>query len=225
MTIIENIGQKRSPVRHGGSLRERGALRRGARARRVRHPRRLGCRRRHRRGGSNPSASSAEGVGPDGTQLSDERESLLVGFRQHARRPDPAPRPRRRQADAGTARPPARTGRHRDQVPRAGAGHRPLAEPHRPARRLRDHARRSRRRLPQRDRQHVAAPARIAHQPDRQADLGSHRRPRLPARPQGPQDHGAPAQGTLVAITGGKDIADPAAVIAAWIWPAPNTPT
>ena len=38
-----------------------------------------------------------------------------VGLRQLPRRPDQPPRPRRRQADAGTARPPARPGRHRDQ--------------------------------------------------------------------------------------------------------------
>ena len=80
MTIIDNIERSEAQSVTSGSLRERGALRRGARARRVRHPRRLGCRRRHRRGASNPSASSAQGVGPDGTQLSDERESLLWGF-------------------------------------------------------------------------------------------------------------------------------------------------
>ena len=37
----------------------------------------------------------------------------------------------------------------------------------------------------------------------------------LPARPQGPQDHAAHLpQGTLVAIAGGRDVANPAAVIA-----------
>ena len=42
----------------------------------------------------------AQGVGPDGTQLADERESLLWGFVNMLRRTDPATRPQRRQADA-----------------------------------------------------------------------------------------------------------------------------
>ena len=137
----------------------------------------------------------AQGVAPDGFQLADERESLLWGFVNMLDSPDQAPRPRRRQADARPSRPPARAGRNRDQVPRTGACHRPRAEPHRPPRRLRDHARRSRRSLPRGHRQHMAAPARIAHQPDRQPDFGGDRRPRLHARPQEPRDHGASSRG------------------------------
>ena len=35
----------------------------------------------------------AQGVGPDGTQLSRRTREPALGLRQHARRPDPAPRP------------------------------------------------------------------------------------------------------------------------------------
>ena len=63
----------------------------------------------------------AQGVGPDGTQLSDERESLAWGFVNMI---DSQTQRLDRAADKlmpGPARPPARAGRHRDQVPRAGA--------------------------------------------------------------------------------------------------------
>ena len=50
-----------------------------------------------------------------------------------------------------------------------------------------------RRRLPGRDRRHLAPALRIAHEPDRPAHLGRHRRPRLPARPAGPRDPRASA--------------------------------
>ena len=136
-----------------------------------------------------------EGVAPGRVPARRRTREPALGLRQHARQPDPAPRPCRRPADARPPRPPARPGRHRDQGARAGAGHRPRAEPHRPPRRLRDPARPGRRSLPRRDRRHVAAPARVARVADRQADQRRHRRPRLPARPQGPQDASAPAAG------------------------------
>ena len=75
----------------------------------------------------------SQGVGPDGFQLADERESLLWGYVNML---DAQTRRLDRAADKLTARPPrpaARPGRHRDQVARAGAGHRPRAEPHRAA--------------------------------------------------------------------------------------------
>ena len=61
------------------------------------------------------------------------REPAL-GVREHLRRPGAQARPRRRPAQPRAARPPARAGRNGNQVPRAGAGHRPRAEPRRPAR-------------------------------------------------------------------------------------------
>ena len=55
--------------------------------------------------------------------------------------------------------------------------HRPRPEPLRSPRRLREDARRRRPRLPAPDRQHLAAPERFPHQPDRQAHLRRRRRP------------------------------------------------
>ena len=149
----------------------------------------------HRRGDESASSHRAS-VG-----TSRRTREPALGLRQHARRPDPAPRPRRRQADARPPRPPARAGRHRDQVPRAGACDGP-GEPRQPARRVRDHARRGR--------EPTARPAACGPGADRTpaqtGKLGGHRRPRLPvARPWLPQ-------GTLVAITGGKDIAEAAVI-------------
>ena len=137
----------------------------------------------------------AEGVTPDGFQLADERESLLWGFVNcldaQVRRLDRATRP----AAPGDARPRTRAGRHRGEGPRARAHHRPGAELRRPPRRLRDHARPRRRRLPRRDRRRLAPATRLARQPERAPHLGGHRRPRLPAREEGPRAPGAPAAG------------------------------
>ena len=63
----------------------------------------------------------------------------------------------------------------------------PRAEPRRQARRLREAPRPRRRRLPRRDRRHMAPAPRLAHEPDRTAHLRRHRRARLQARPQGPR--------------------------------------
>ena len=157
----------------------------------------------------------AQGVAPDGFQLADERESLLWGFVNcldaQVRRLDRSRRP----AQPGAARPAEGPGRHRDQVARAGAGHRPRPQPRRPPRRLRDRcatppptptAKRPATRGDPRHGSNVSQTGRLTS--------ASHRRPRLHARPEGPRDHGRTCpQGTLVAIAGGKDVADPAAVI------------
>ena len=64
----------------------------------------------------------------------------------------------------------------------------------------------SRRRIPGRDRQHVAPATRQQRLADRQAHLGGHRRPRLPCAPaRTARPWRTCPQGTLVAITGGKD--------------------
>ena len=157
----------------------------------------------------------AEGVGPDGTQLADERESLLWGFVNtfdaQVRRLDRSvdrlsPELRDLQRFAG---------RHRNQVPRAGAGDRPRAELRRPARRVREDARPRSRRLPRRDRRHLAPATRQQRLADRQAHLGRHRRTRLHAGEEGPRDPKAHLpEGTLVAIAGGKTVSDPGAVFA-----------
>ena len=157
----------------------------------------------------------AQGVAPDGFQLADERESLLWGFVNMLDSQDQPPRPRRRPADARAARPAARPGRHRDQVARAGADHR-----------------RARRTSPT-----AATPSRSCATPPPRPTA------RTPATPGGPgaaahasqtgkltsaaidardfqrarKDRETTAhlpQGTLVAIAGGKDVQDPAAVIA-----------
>ena len=125
----------------------------------------------------------AGAVAPDGSQLADERGKPALGLREYAARPAPAPRPRYRQDRARDERPRPGTGRLRDQVTRTGTPHRPGPEPRRPPRRLRDHARPRRRRIPHRDRRHLASAQRIAQQPDRKTHLRRHRRPRLPARP------------------------------------------
>ena len=65
--------------------------------------------------------------------------------------------------------PPVRTAPSQVARTRAGDRH---TEPHRPPRRLRE-----KRPRPRRDRQRLAAPARLAHQPDRQAHLGGDRSP------------------------------------------------
>ena len=160
-------------------------------------------------------------VAPDGTQLADERESLLWGFVNalHAQV---------QRLDRGIdkiapeyERPRPRAGRLRDQVARTGTPHRPGPEPWRPPRRLRGHARPRRRRIPCRDRRYLAPAQRIAQQPDRKTDLGRHRRPRLPPRPQEPRDLRAPPRRhaftggkdfDLVAFTGGKDFDDVTAI-------------
>ena len=67
-------------VRDGDRLRERAALRRDPRARRVRPPRGLGRRRRHLRGERSVPHPGRRASGPDGFQMADERESLLWGF-------------------------------------------------------------------------------------------------------------------------------------------------
>ena len=59
----------------------------------------------------------AGAVAPDGTQLADERESLLWGFVNALHALGPAPRPRYRQDRAPDERPRPRTGRLRDEVP------------------------------------------------------------------------------------------------------------
>ena len=80
--------------------------------------------------------------------MADERESLLWGFVNTFDAQVRQTRPQRRPPQPRAARPSDQPGRHRNQVPRARAGHRPRAEPRRPARRLREDARRSGRRLP-----------------------------------------------------------------------------
>ena len=126
----------------------------------------------------------AEGVAPDGFQLADERESLLWGFVNMPRRPGSPPRPQRRPAQPGTARPPVapRT------APRSSpanwswspTGRGTLATAATPSRRC---ATPPPRQYRDRDRRHMAAPVRQPRQPDRQADLGGDRRPRLPSAP------------------------------------------
>ena len=75
--------------RNSSSLRARSALRRDARARRVRHPGRLGRRRRHRGGERvlpHPRPGRRTGRHPARRRT---REPAL-GFRQHARQPRPS---------------------------------------------------------------------------------------------------------------------------------------
>ena len=168
----------------------------------------------------------AQGVAPDGFQLADERESLLWGFVN--------------MLDAQTKRLDRAADKllpHLRDLQRAQDGteiksrelelvHRPRAEPHPPPRRLRDHARRSRRSLPRGHRQHMAAPARLAHQPDRQADFRRRRRPRLHARPQEPRDHGASSRGNLDRHRGRQETSPtPPPSSPGWTRPARNTPT
>ena len=158
-------------------------------------PRGMGRRQRHRRR-HRSLPHHRRGRLPGRVPVGRRAREPALGLRQLPRRPGPPPRPLRRPAQPGAARPPARPGRHRDQVPRAGTRHRDRA------RNLGD------RRDAFETMRDAAAesylvktggmwrpPARIAQQPDRQADLGRHRRPRLPARPQGPQDASAPARG------------------------------
>ena len=125
----------------------------------------------------------AGAVAPDGTQLADERESLLWGFvntlHAQVQRLDrgidkiaPEMKDLRREQDGSEIK------SLRTRTP-----DRPGPEPRRPPRRLRDHARPCRRGIPRRDRRYLAPAQRIAQQPDRQTHLGRHRRPRLPARP------------------------------------------
>ena len=95
-------------------------------------------------------------VAPDGTQLADERESLLWGFvntlhAQVQRLDRGIDKIAPEMKDLG-----ARTGRLRDQVARTGTPDRPGPEARRPARRLRGHARPRRRGIPRRDRRHLA---------------------------------------------------------------------
>ena len=61
-------------------MRAGSTLRRNARARRVRHPGHLGDADDALDAVSESFRILAQGVGPDGTQLSDERESLLWGY-------------------------------------------------------------------------------------------------------------------------------------------------
>ena len=157
----------------------------------------------------------AEGVGPTGTQLADERESLLWGFVNtfdaQVRRLD-------RSVDrlsAGAARPPDLAGRYRNQVPRAGAGHRPRAELRRPARRVREDARRSQ---PTPTAQRPAAPgardaARNVSQTGKLTSAAIDARDFMRARKDRETRAHLP-QGTLVAIAGGKNVTDAGAVIA-----------
>ena len=154
-----------------------------------------------------------DGVTVEGTQMADEREPLLWGFvntlhSQVARldravdRIVPEMRDLERAQD-GT------------EVKAVGARDpdRPGAQPRRPPRRVREDARHRRRRLPGPHRRRLAPAPRIARQPHRPAHLGRHRRPRLPARPPGPRDPNAHLpDGTLVAVTGGKQVADGDAV-------------
>ena len=60
-------------------------------------------------------------------------------------------------------------------------------------RRVREDARHRSASLPLQDRRDLAPAPRLPHQPDRDAHLCGHRRPRLHARPQGPRDARAPA--------------------------------
>ena len=125
-------------------------------------------------------------VAPDGTQLADERESLLLGLREHAGRPDPAPGPGGRQAHPGDEGPPAGAGRLGDPLQGAGAGHRPGKEPHRTKGRLRADEGHGGRGLPSRDRGCVAAQAGISYFTDRTPHIGHDRGPGLPEGAQGP---------------------------------------
>ena len=135
----------------------------------------------------------AQGVGPDGTQLADERESLLWGFvnmldaqtQRLDRTADklmPGLRDLQREQD-GTEIKSRELELVTDRAQNLG-NRRDAFET------MRDAAA---------DAYRVETgsmwrPRRGSHtSPDRQAHLGGDRRPRLPARPQGPQDHGAPA--------------------------------
>ena len=111
-----------------------------------------------------------------------------LGLRQHLPRSGPAPRPRHRRHRSRDARTRTRTGRNRGQGLAARTPHRARTQPRGPARRLREAPRLRRRGLRRRNRQAVAAPTRLSHQPHRQAHLRRHRRTRLHPRPQGPRD-------------------------------------
>ena len=168
------------------------------------------------------------GACPEGTQLADERESLLWGFVNmldaQTRRIDRAAD--RLMPDLRDLQ--TRPGRHRDQVARAGTPDPPGAVPHRPPRRVRADARRGRR--------SPTAPtpatsgvrgADQSRQPDRQADFSAAIDARDYMRARKDRETAAHLpQGTLIAIAGGRDIANPAAVIAsASTRPAPSMRT
>ena len=156
----------------------------------------------------------AQGVGPDGTQLSDERESLLWGFvnmlDSQTQRLDraadkllPGLRDLQREQDGTEIK--SRelelvTDRSQNLTARRDAFET-----------MRDAASG---RLPGQDRQHVATPRRGSHT----SQTGKLTSAAIDARDfqRARKDRKTMAhlpQGTLVAITGGKDIADPAAVI------------
>ena len=67
----------------------------------------------------------AQAALPDGTQLADERASLLWGLRQHPRRAGAETRPSSRQAHPRHPRTTARAGRLRDPLPRTRTQDRP----------------------------------------------------------------------------------------------------
>ena len=125
----------------------------------------------------------AGAVAPDGTQLADERESLLWGFvntlHAQVQRLDrgidkiaPEMKDLQREQDGSEIKS-RELERLTDRVQNLG-DRRDAFETMREPRR---------RGIPRRDRRHLASAQRVAQQPDRQTHLSRHRRPRLPARP------------------------------------------
>ena len=154
----------------------------------------------------------AGAVAPDGTQLADERESLLWGFvntlhAQVQRLDRGIDKIAPEMKDLGQEQDGSEIKSARTRTP-----HRPGPEPRRPPRCLRGHARPRRRGIPHRDRRYLAPAQRVAQQPDRQTHFSRHRRPRLPARPKDRETSAHLPEGTLVAFTGGKDFADVTAI-------------
>ena len=153
----------------------------------------------------------AGAVAPDGTQLADERESLLWGFvntlhAQVQRLDRGIDKIAPEMKDLGQEQDGSEIKSRElelltDRVQNLG-DRRDAFEDARPRRRG----------IPHRDRRHLAPAQRVAQQPDRQTHLSRHRRPRLPARPQHRETSAHLPEGTLVAFTGGKDFDDVTAI-------------
>ena len=156
----------------------------------------------------------ARDVAPDGTQLSDERESLLWGFVnmldvQTQRLDREADRLVPEMRDLQT-----RAGRLGDPLQGAGAGHRQGQEPLRTPRRLRADEGHGGRGLPGGDRGCMEAQARITRQLTRAGLTSSLIEARDFQRARRDRENNVLLpQGTLVAVAGGKQATDAGAII------------
>ena len=155
-----------------------------------------------------------DGITVDGTQMADEREALMWGFtnmlHSQVQRLDRAVdriAPEMKDLEK------AQDGSEVKAWELQTLTGRPGAEPRRPPRRLREDARPRRRRLPRRDRRHLAPapPDRTRARPARSPPPRSTPATSVRARKDRETRAHLP-EGTLVAITGGKTVADADAV-------------